>query len=583
MPSKEVLYQTGIRKGNSRQSTFLGPGGREVAGSIYEDLVQSKGNNIKDIRSAAEEKFKNLDLKSIVNQPEFDPEFDPLKFIGLLKRSVEGKINHLERVQAWEEMKTTNSPWTETLSLIKEKLYPNKNEAFFYNFATAWVLGIKRKVQKDLEDEKLDDPDLGLVKAAYEGKLNEIIKQILLEADEEKLKGLKLKGLVTEEILKSAKDYAKTFLLEEKRKVEQITSTDIERVEDGLPENSTAVVPPTLRTSLRERLATDFNNFRRKLRSAFPTINNKRRALAAALAAFTISLAAGLALREGKITPPEIFQAKKFPIETVSANPSHPLEPNIIYTNTPKAPNIETPESGSIAVNTPPPTDTQAPNKTATPEISQTISTPEPTIDLFNQKPLTINPQEPENSDLGFTIKPVPYNKDTDSKEAGAFAEQTLPGKGTAQVEIDPYGNILLVCHSGYKGEKPLECEGLRKHIEGGGVESNVPLLSPDEREKNLKALVGNKFTLESNGIVRDYVVGAVAYVPYEDTENFIKDYQESLNILIEITGGEKSPFYPYKTTKEGIFLIFCGWVPRDQSEKWWAATRYVIALEPIN
>jgi hypothetical protein len=327
------------------------------------------------------------------------------------------------------------------------------------------------------------------------------------------------------------------------------------------------------RIPITDKMRESYDEFRNKLGGAFSNPNFRKKAVQTAM---TIGLA--LTLTSCAVNPlTNNLEASTSP--TIEKAPVAATIPNELRQK------ITQEQKNNMVY----------PNVTATPiQELKTNSTQEPTItptltpempffiggiDFAKEGPISF---EIENLNLVTSFIPMPYNTGFTPDQVNSYIEEIKPGKGTVAVVKDRYGNTILLCHSGYSN-RPLECEGLREFIEGG---SNTNPLMHDEgkRLENMNSLIGQVVKIgQSDGTTKEFIVSEVAYVPHESVPAFLEaaTKSSSLDVVIEVTGGQNSPFLAYREGKKHtILLTFCGWGPRSKSN-WWEYSRYIIALEP--
>jgi hypothetical protein len=593
-----------IEKGK-RGNKFTKKEGRVLADYNWNAVLAMSGDTA-DLATIKENSEKVINILS--NNESVQTEFNKV-----LKRSFEARITYMEREKFWAEMESSNSPWNGTIETIKNKFYPDIPMAFVKNFATSNFVRLRKEIAGQVDDfvdkGKLNGEDKEHVVSVYENRIANHITKTLKKQSSSKINELKEGGLanLTDNLLnekrftegvpngKPLEGYMlKTFdgVVAEKEKIAQLKAEDIGKEE-----------PVPNKPGFGEKLAAKFALFKEKISKAFPTSADKRRVVINTMA---LSLLAALNLKsDALISSTDIAEALINPptptIQPVSADmelakiisdkeiSGTSLAENVLPRwKAEKSSNKESLDKEVVEKTAPSPTPTpESPLKPGGIDFSQdkTIS-------------ITINSEE---KDLKLGIKPLDYattylseeEKELSLEEQYKIGQErvekwlhrTRPKGGWTGVNLDFYNNVVAFCHSGFSGINPTECEGLRNYIEGGDLNPFSGLSTDVQRQEKMNDLIGKKVGLEQDGIESEFVISAIAHIPNELIELYeeVSTKNKSLEAVIEATGGEeKSPFVKYRSLdKNAIFIIFCGWGPRDQ-EVWWAYSRYALALEPV-
>lgn len=523
------------------------------------------------------------------------------EFTEVLKRSFEVRFAYMEKEKFWAEMEASNSPWNEAIETIAKTVYPEVPLAFVKNFATHAVRGIREEIRKQVEGfvatGQVAEEDLNFVVSAYEARVANHIARKLVTAKPKKLQKLREQGVAN---LASSVFSEKRFTKydPEGRPLPGYMAKTLEGVLAGKgliaqirAEDLTSPPEVERQPTFRERLAAGYQKFRHKVRGALPTFADKRRVVRAALAVAGVSM---LLTGSNDVSVTQVDVARAFanqpsPI-TQQVSPDMELALSLSSQDEKDAdvlaPVVVTP----TATVRPTETATPAPAPTAAPEATPTVSpTPEAPfvvgrIDFANEESPISLVVSVNGTKLEIPFTPIVYKDGLTPTEAGEFLESFSPGKGTAAVDRDNDDNLFLFCHSGYSVNKPLECEGLRQSIEGGSRDPNTPMLTEAQRQENMRSLVGQVVQVEQGGGVEEFVISAVGYIPHDRIDEFDEASLtfSSLDVLIDVTGGENSPFEIYRGgDRNAVLIIFCGWGPRSENN-WWVYSRYAVALEPV-
>jgi hypothetical protein len=529
-------------------------------------------------------------LETLQDNPSAKPEYNQV-----LKRSFEARIAYMEKEKFWAEMQASNSPWNEAIENIGKQMYPELPLAFVKNFSTSAVKnirdGISKQVEGYAESGKVQSEDKDFIITAYEARIANHLTRHLENLDTGKLQNLResgiwnLKDSVFDEKRFTEHDpegkplngyMNKTLIgvLAEKEKIAQITADDL-NIDEKAKEK---------RTGFRERFSAKFTEFKQRVKNAFP---DKQKVIRVALATAGVSLVFSGSNRS-EMRQVDIDQAFSWPTP-ITRVISPDIELASSLTEIDESTDLYTPVQvvpGAAKAFTP----TTQPAETAVIEPT-TDSTSEALpekpfvfggIDFSNEESKISLGIDVNGKTLKTTFNPVVYEDNFSSTETGSFLDKVSPGKGSVAVDKDKYDNILLYCHSGYSGSNPLECEGLRNHIEGGDRDPNTPMLTREESQENMQELIGKVVPLDEDGKTKEFVISNIAYVPHDRKDEFDSNNKTSLDVLIEATGGENSPFNKYKDQDiNAVFKIFCGWGPRSENN-WWVYARYVIAYEPL-
>ena len=588
-----------VEKG--KRGSKLTKEGRRLADYNWNVVLASAGADA-DLETIREASFNVLGRLS-------EDEGVQSEYVRILKRSFEARIAFMEKEKFWAEMEAFNSPWNGTIETIAKTVYPEIPLAFVKNFATNAIRKVREEIKEQVgnfvESGRVMEDDRDFVTTAYEARIANHIEKKL-----EKLKTGKLQALRREGIKNLADTVfneerftkcdpkkrplvgymAKTLegVLEEKKNVAQIASEDL-----TISTPNESIQPSSdIKLTLSERIKKEARKFIQKVENAFPSTNTKKRAVRTALALVGTSLALSESRYDARVTKIDIAQALANPPTPITQTVSPDIEFALTLSAEDKEDVDTTLTSAQVGLRT---NKTQTPNATIGPTettitaIQEATTTPTSTpeapfvfgdTDFTKESNLKI---KIGNGEVQFdiVITPITFEDNFTPEEAGEFIDKFEPGKNTAGIYNDIDGNIFLICHSGYKGTTPLECEGLRQSIEGGDNKSEVNI-NENQRQENMQKLVGQIVQMEKDGVVKNFIVSAVGYVPNDLKDEFETDSKGALDVLIKATGEKKSPFRVYRGGKRrAVFLTFCGWGPRSE-KNWWIYSRYAFALEPV-
>lgn len=145
---------------------------------------------------------------------------------------------------------------------------------------------------------------------------------------------------------------------------------------------------------------------------------------------------------------------------------------------------------------------------------------------------------------IPVTFTPVIPNGDSCDCDAGS---------GNSQVYADPYGNITVNPHSGFKynlftGNTQYEAEKLREYLEGGNYQDTIFSYSMDETQKKIEDIKNVVLYQNGTGIIMK--VTAFDILPAEKLGEI--NYTIEPTAIASLLGKE--------LTTKSIVLVTCGW-----------------------
>jgi len=582
--------------------------GRTLAEYNWQVLCVASGTNpqmdingetdMPPLAHASIEKIKE-NSKKVIEILEKDNETQS-DYVNLMKRSFEARIRHMENVKFWQEMSASNSPFNQTIDVISDKVYHGMHKNFVKSFSTKAMFTLKERVNDHIEtfveNGDVTEEQKEITRIAYENRIANHIESYLESSSPSKLQSLRESGISN--LVDNVLDENRFTLSDEENgnplmgymnKTLEGVLQDIDEgniitiTEDDLItlESHRTKVKPDPEPSVREKLS----SFRKKVGDHFKNMPaaNKVRIIAANL--FGAALVTVAAANE-HLQNPDINQelsAPKDPAKTW-------VSPEIDYAlNLPEKPEgLDGEEVFKMATATATQEPTNTPTQKPTPEPTPT-NTPEPPlfhngIDLGKETEIEITfPNLLERSEsISIVTVPKVYKDNFSEEEVGEYIESIAPGENASQLDTDKYGNTLLIPHSGYFEQTPLEAEAFREYLEGGLKDNpSGERLSDEEVQKRLEALVGTQVLIDQDGTERVFQVDAVGHVPNDQKDRYYQDSKDVLDVIIDNDGGSSSEFGSFRISN-GIIMSFCGWGERGDPE-WWIDSIYAIGLRPVD
>lgn len=163
-------------------------------------------------------------------------------------------------------------------------------------------------------------------------------------------------------------------------------------------------------------------------------------------------------------------------------------------------------------------------------------------------------------------------------------------------VDIDKYGILLMLAHSGYNGQDSqgnqlvLEAEGIRERIEGTLMqEASLDSLTEDRLaeielfvHENIEELIGLEFQMNQGHPVfadNTYEIAAISHIPNSEVERFSQDSKQVLDISKDNDALRADEWELAKMNpSQYIMLTFCGHGPYEL-ENWGTYSRYNVLL----
>ena len=214
------------------------------------------------------------------------------------------------------------------------------------------------------------------------------------------------------------------------------------------------------------------------------------------------------------------------------------------------------------------------------------------TIDFSSQEKETLK----EN--VSIVVSSVNGETQNLSFKPYLVGEEGSQERFATEVYFEKYGNTVIQVDSGYNPEtlELLPAEELRNKIEGGTLDTRSILLPREESLQYAKEVfLGAQTVIKIGEESGNFVVAAVGNIPHELLDEYNKSMGDVLDVIrlanpildengnpvLDINGNTTSSFdiftYP---ENQGIFVIFCGWGPRNE-RGWPTWSRWVIALLP--
>jgi len=528
------------------------------------------------------------------------------------KLATGARIRNLERVELLE---TSDSPWKNVVSEI-QNLHSDKSEEFVSNFAGAWIVSLRKKINTNIDSKQDLSPDTrNQLITACETDFADILSRTLQYSNEKKLKDIKKNGLKSL-LTKSIEQYSDEDNLEDyinyTTRIKLTTpalsenkETETTVYESGLGLKGEIKAPKTGMQFWASEIKAD-KTILEEVKDKFFKGPWRNRVANATLFLTGVFSFGSLSGNSELITQQDL--AAKFANDNQNTPANEVLTENELA-SIPSVDNVieyaQTPSKRNGIKTEVPPTSTATMEPTSTPTTSPT---PEPTktyekrlyeklnifgLDFTNEeKDINIGLKIGEN-DFSFSVKPV-VKKDT--RDKNKYDEMTAPGKGTAGVSVDSYGNIVLDIHSGYTPGIPQknEWEGVRNWLEGGSLLDVAHIntrLNPEETEYRKQEMVGSRIPFTVDGTTKWFVVKEVVYISHDDLQNHhddpidvlrtINPTMENKNPVLDEYGDPISRFDKYADPDNPSLMIeSCGWGPYGQKD-WAQWSRWITIAVP--
>lgn len=572
---------------------------KHTADNIWQEVLR----NNTDPAALKTDVRKRLDTLS--TSPNYSADYT-----SKLAKSFERRIKNMENARSVTELAESNSSWSKVTDAIAQKskeVY--HSSGFGLNFTAGTLIDINKriggKVDELVEAGQVKPDDYEFVKSALEAQAVNHLTTLVTSDDPGSLKGLRKRFNDTfepqiPEIKKAETQVKKTFLPKGVKKVAAATAIaaaavlaplHIPKPKDILSQRQEAMLSASAAT-LSENPKSENDAKARHLAEESDPKNNPH------------------SVKDNRANSPATSDSKK-----AQYGPFKPVFDKLAKIFSGRDRSLQTNIKDTPATVTP--FETSEPKVTGTPKPVETaLTVPETTPAPFQdpENPFKLNDggidfSRPytftlsiNNQTVTIPIDPKVYEDTFTDAQKQQFLRNTAAGGPKVDTRIDRWGHPLVLADSGRWAGKNLTAEILRQLVEGGFYKNDstngivnilasllqsfnpqanfIGFLDPEIRDENLQKMKNQPVSIEQDGKINsDFEMAEAAHIPHEYVK-LITDNRLTLDVLIEITGGENSPYTKYRNADVSL-VVFCGEGPDRSNPEWPVFSRYILILEP--
>lgn len=283
------FVETSKREGATRTSTRFTELGRQIAQHNWDTIIFTAGPD------ASLERIRDTVSSTLNWIKERNGDSTQPAFLKQMEFSFKKRLEYMEKQQFVQEVQASNSPWTQTLAAINQRLYAQdgKPVTFAENFLLAArpIMNLRSSISEIvdsfIQEGRTAEQDKELLTAAYEQELANFITRHLEKARPAKLKAWRKQGLshLTNNLIR--RRFGKAASLE------SFMELGLERHLDALEKLSAIKAQDIEVIEPKKDRESVFTRAKAKLRDLFPKPSPKTRRLVASALLATGALAIG--------------------------------------------------------------------------------------------------------------------------------------------------------------------------------------------------------------------------------------------------------------------------------------------------